>query len=136
MFWAEKGQGAFLNGRRLRISARDKMADCLFATGIPFLGKKKDGDRYLQRIDAVTGLSSGIRRFGSAALDLAYVAAARYDGYWESDLQPWDIAAGIVLVREAGGFVSDISGKRKMLETGSVIAATDKMHPTLTKLIK
>ncbi|MBL4614502.1 MAG: inositol monophosphatase [Magnetovibrio sp.] len=136
MFWGEKGQGAFLNGRRLRVSSRSAMPECLFATGIPFFGKKKAGDRYLERIDAVASLSSGIRRFGSAALDLAYVAAARYDGYWESDLQPWDIAAGIVLVREAGGFVSDIHGKRKMLETGSVIAATDKMHAPLMKLIQ
>lgn len=136
MFWAEKGQGAFLNGRRLRVSAREKMAECLFATGIPFLGKKKDNDRYLDRIDKVTSMSSGIRRFGSAALDLAFVAAARYDGYWEDGLQSWDIAAGIVLVREAGGFVTDIDGKRNMLENGSVIAAAEKMHTPLSKLIK
>ena len=136
MFWAEKGQGAFLNGRRLRVSAREKMADCLFATGIPFLGKKKDDERYLDRIDKVTSLSSGIRRFGSAALDLAYVAAARYDGYWECGLQSYDIAAGIVLVQEAGGFVSDIQGTKKMLDTGDIVAATDKMHPPLLKLVK
>ena len=86
MFWAEKGQGAFLNGRRLRVSGREKLAECLFATGIPFMGKVKDKDRYLDRIDAVTSVSSGLRRFGSAALDLAYVAAARYDGYWEAYL--------------------------------------------------
>jgi len=136
MFWAEKGQGAYLNGRRLRVSARVDLSDGLFATGVPFLGKKKDDDRFLQRIDAVTSVSSGIRRFGSAALDLAFVAAARYDGFWECDLQPWDMAAGIVLVREAGGFVSDIAGKRKMLENGSVVAATDKMHGPLLKLVK
>ena len=136
MFWAEKGQGAFLNGRRLRVSARAELPDALFATGIPFFGKKKDDDRYLERIDAVTSVSSGIRRFGSAALDLAFVAAARYDGYWECGLHPWDLAAGVVLVREAGGFVTDINGKKKILETGSVIAATDKMHGPLSKLVK
>lgn len=136
MFWAEKGQGAFLNGRRLRVSARSEMPECLFATGIPFFGKQKDEERYLGRIDAVTQRSSGIRRFGAAALDLAYVAAARYDGYWECGLQSWDIAAGIVLVREAGGFVSDIQGKKNMLESGSIVAATDKMHSPLLKLLK
>lgn len=136
MYWAEKGQGAFLNGRRLRVSARADMSECLFATGIPFLGKEKDDDRYLERIHAVTSVSSGIRRFGSAALDLAYVAAGRYDGYWEAGLQPYDIAAGIALVREAGGFVSDIFGKKNMLDNGSIVAATDKMHAPLLKLIK
>jgi len=135
MFWAEKGQGAFLNGRRLRVSARASFDECLFATGIPFLGMEKD-PRFLERLETVMKVSSGIRRFGSAALDLAYVAAGRYDGFWECGLQPWDMAAGIVLVREAGGFVSDISGKRKMLETGSVVAAADRVHPHLLKLIK
>ena len=90
----------------------------------------------MDRINAVTSVSSGLRRFGSAALDLAYVAAARYDGYWEAGLQPWDICAGITLVREAGGIVSDIEGKRKVMETGTVIAANQKVHPMLTKLVK
>ena len=135
MYWAEKGQGAFLNGRRLRVSARTSFADSLFATGVPFLGKNKD-PRFLERLENVMNVSSGIRRFGAAALDLAYVAAGRYDGFWECDLQPWDMAAGIVLVREAGGFVSDIAGKRKMLETGSIVAAADKIHPQLLKLLK
>jgi len=136
MFWAEKGQGAYLNGRRLRVSARASFSECLFATGLPFLGKEKDSDRYMQRVDSVTKVSAGIRRFGAAALDLAYVAAARFDGFWESGLQPWDMAAGVVLVREAGGFVTDMDGKRKMLDTGSVVAATDRVHPGLLKLVK
>ncbi|MBL4693191.1 MAG: inositol monophosphatase [Magnetovibrio sp.] len=135
MFWAEKGQGAFLNGRRLRVSARSTMADGLFSTGMPFLGMNKD-DRFLERLERVMRVSSGIRRFGAAALDLAYVAAARYDGFWECGLQPWDMAAGIVLVREAGGFVTDITGKRKMLETGDIVAGTDKLHGDLLKLVK
>lgn len=135
MFWAEKGQGAFLNGRRLRVSARTSFSECLFATGVPFMGKDSD-PRFLERLETIMNVSSGIRRFGSAALDLAFVAAGRYDGFWECDLKSWDIAAGIVLVREAGGFVTDITGKRKMLETGSVVAAADKVHPQFLKLLK
>ncbi|PCI39699.1 MAG: inositol monophosphatase [Rhodospirillaceae bacterium] len=135
MFWAEKGQGAFLNGRRLRVSARANMADALFATGVPFLGMEKD-ERFLERLESVMKISSGIRRFGSAALDLAYVAAARYDGFWECGLKSWDMAAGIVMVREAGGYVTDIKGKRKMMETGDIVAGTDKLHSTLLKLVK
>jgi len=135
MFWAEKGQGAYLNGRRLRVSARTDMADALFSTGMPFLGMEKD-ERFLERLNSVMRISSGIRRFGSAALDLAYVAAARYDGFWECGLKSWDMAAGVVLVREAGGFVTDIQGKRKMLETGDIVAGTDKLHANLLKLVK
>ena len=135
MYWAEKGQGAFLNGKRLRVSARSTMPESLFATGAPFLGKPKD-PRFFERLEKVTKASSGIRRFGSAALDLAYVAAGRYDGFWECGLQPYDMAAGIVLVREAGGFVTDIEGKRDMLGTGSVVAAADKIHDLLLKLVK
>lgn len=135
LYWAEKGQGAFLNGRRLRVSGRAHLAEGLFATGVPFLGMEKDA-RFLERLESVMKVSSGIRRFGSAALDLAYVAAGRYDGFWECGLQPWDMAAGIVLVREAGGFVSDIDGKRKMLDSGTVVAASDKLHAPLLKLVK
>ena len=135
MYWAEKGQGAFLNGRRLRVSARASFSECLFATGVPFLGAEKD-PRFLERLENVMKVSSGIRRFGSAALDLAYVAAGRYDGFWECGLKSWDMAAGIVMVREAGGFVSDITGKRKILETGTIVAAADRVHPQLLKLIK
>ena len=135
MYWAEKGQGAYLNGKRLRVSGRTDMAECLFATGVPFLGKPKD-PRFFERLEKVTMASSGIRRFGSAALDLAFVAAGRYDGFWECGLQPYDMAAGIVLVREAGGFVSDIEGKRDMLGTGSVVAAAEKVHAPLLKLVK
>lgn len=135
MFWAEKGQGAFLNGRRLRVSARSNMAEGVFSTGVPFLGMDKD-ERFLERLNSVMSVSSGIRRFGSAALDLAYVAAARYDGFWECGLKSWDMAAGIVLVREAGGFITDIKGKRNMLESGDIVAANEKLHPQLLKLIK
>ncbi|MCK5444205.1 MAG: inositol monophosphatase [Rhodospirillaceae bacterium] len=135
MYWAEKGQGAFLNGRRLRVSARKEVSESIFATGIPFMESGKE-ERFLERLDAVMSVSAGVRRFGSAALDLAYVAAGRYDGFWETGLKPWDIAAGIALVREAGGFVTDIRGKKHMMETGDIIAANDRMHGQLLKLVK
>ena len=108
-FWAEKGRGAWLQDRRLRVSSRREMADALIATGIPYKGHG-DHDRFRRIFDAVAPEVAGIRRFGSAALDLAWVAAGRYDGFWEEDLQFWDIAAGLLLVREAGGFVTDFRG--------------------------
>jgi len=133
MFWAEKGQGAYLNGRRIRVSARRRLEESLFATGIPFAGKL-DHDRFLSQLKAVMAVSAGVRRFGSAALDLAYVAAGRYEGFWEFGLHPWDIAAGIVLVREAGGFVTDIGGGG-MMESGEILAANDSLHGPLLKIL-
>ena len=133
MFWAEKGQGAYLNGRRIRVSARRRLEKSLFATGIPFAGKQ-DHDRFLSQLKAVMAVSAGVRRFGSAALDLAYVAAGRYEGFWEFGLHPWDIAAGIVLVREAGGFVTDIGGGG-MMESGEILAANDSLHGPLLKIL-
>jgi len=135
MFWAEKGGGAYLNGHRIRVSARREMEDSLFATGIPF-ADKKDHARYLRQLKVVMAGSSGVRRFGSAALDLAYVAAGRYEGFWEIGLHPWDIAAGIVLVREAGGFVSDIAGGAEMMATGEIVAANDHLHGPLVKILR
>jgi len=134
MFVAEKGQGAYLNNRRLRVSARKDLQESLFATGIPFAGKSGH-DRYLQQLKAVMAVSAGVRRFGSAALDLAYVAAGRYEGFWEMGLFPWDIAAGIVLVREAGGFVTDLKGGNEMMASGGIIAANDLLHGTLAKTL-
>ena len=133
MFWAEKGQGAYLNGRRIRVSARRRLEESLFATSIPFAGKQ-DHDRFLSQLKAVMAVSAGVRRFGSAALDLAYVAAGRYEGFWEFGLHPWDIAAGIVLVREAGGFVTDIGGGG-MMESGEILAANDSLHGPLLKIL-
>ncbi len=135
MFWAEKGQGAYMNGRRLRVSSRRNMEESLFATGIPFKGRPGHQD-FLKQAEAVMAVSSGIRRFGAASLDLAYVAAGRYDGFWETGLKPWDIAAGIILVREAGGFVTEVSGKRDMLKTGSILAANDQIHTELARILK
>ena len=108
------------------------MEESLFATGIPFAGKD-DHDRFLAQLKEVMAVSAGVRRFGSAALDLAYVAAGRFEGFWEIGLHPWDIAAGIVLVREAGGFVTDVAGGAGMMESGEIIAANDHLHGVLLK---
>ncbi len=134
MFWAAKGEGAHLNDRRLRVSGRSDMAQCLFATGIPYKGRPGH-QAFLDGARAVMEVSAGIRRMGSAALDLAYVAAGRYDGYWEDGIKSWDMAAGLLLVREAGGFVTDIAGGGRMFETGSVIAANDHLHAPLSRLL-
>ena len=133
-FWAEKGRGAWLNERRLRVSARRDLADALIATGIPYFGHGDLG-RWTKILQAVAPSVAGIRRFGSAALDLAWVAAGRYDGVWEEDLQYWDVAAGILLVREAGGFVSDFRGSDAGLPKGQIIAANDQLHSRLHKLV-
>jgi myo-inositol-1(or 4)-monophosphatase len=133
-FWAEKGRGSWLNERRLRVSSRRDLADALIATGIPY---KAHGD--LERFDRILGAISpevaGIRRYGSAALDLAWVAAGRFDGFWEEDLQYWDIAAGLLLVREAGGFVTDFRGGDTNLANGQVLAGNDQLHSKLHKLL-
>jgi myo-inositol-1(or 4)-monophosphatase len=135
MYWGEKGAGAYVNDRRLRVSARRQLGEALVGTGMPF-GDRANDRAYLATLAAVMAATSGIRRMGSAALDLAYVAAGRYDGYWEFGLQPWDIAAGILLVREAGGYVSDMAGAHDMMATGDVLAANDHLHLPLGAVIK
>ena len=134
MFWAEKGNGAWLNDRRMRVSSRSHMYQSIFATGIPFMGRG-DHKQFLQQIESVMAVSAGVRRFGSAALDLAYVAAGRFDGFWESNLQPWDIAAGIIIVREAGGMITEINGRDSMLQTGSVLASNPNLYKELGQTI-
>lgn len=135
MFWAEKGAGAFLNGNRLRVSARRAMEESLFATGIPFKGKEGH-DFFLAQLKAVMAVTAGVRRCGSAALDIAYVAAGRFDGFWEAGLNPWDMAAGIVLVREAGGLVSDLGGGTDMMASGNILAANGALHRPLAKVLE
>ena len=135
MFTAERGKGAFLNDRRLRVAARTELADCVIVTGIPHRGKSGQ-ELFLKEMQAVMTNSVGIRSTGAAALDLAWVAAGRFDGFWERNLRPWDLAAGIVILREAGGFVSDADGKDKMLATGSVVAGNETIQRTLLKLLK
>jgi myo-inositol-1(or 4)-monophosphatase len=135
LYHAEKGGGTFLNDRRLRVSARRKMEESIFATGIPFKGRDGHED-FLETVPKVMNAAAGVRRFGAASLDMAYVSAGRYEGYWESGIKPWDIAAGIILVREAGGYVTDRKGGQDMLGLGSVVAANDQLHRTLLDLVK
>jgi myo-inositol-1(or 4)-monophosphatase len=134
-FWAEKGEGAFLTDQRLRVASRRRLNDAVIATGIPFRGRGEHKP-FLGQLEAVMANTAGVRRFGSAALDLAYVAAGRFDGFWEQWLAPWDMAAGILLVREAGGFVTEIDGGSNMLRTGSILAGNQHMHDALTRLIR
>ncbi|WP_267433647.1 inositol monophosphatase family protein [Sphingomonas sp. GM_Shp_1] len=133
-FWAEKGRGAWLQDGRLRVSSRRDLSEALISTGIPFLGHG-DFVQWSRIFGAIAPQVAGIRRFGSAALDLAWVAAGRYDGFWESGLKPWDAAAGMLLVREAGGFVSDFRGGDKSLERGEYLAANEGLHSKLHKLL-
>ena len=135
MYVAEKGQGAYLNDKRLRVAARKKLNESLIATGIPYLGHG-DHERFSAELAAAMGATAGVRRFGAASLDLAYVAAGRFDGYWERGLSPWDVAAGILLVREAGGVVTDLDGSGRVLENGHILAASELLHPQILKLIK
>lgn len=134
LYTAERGRGAFLNDRRMRVSARTAMTECLFATGLPFHGKPGH-EEALKETGAVMNMAAGVRRFGAASLDLAFVAAGRYDGYWEHGLQPWDIAAGLLLVREAGGMVTDLSGADNMLKTGDILATNGSTHDRLRQLL-
>lgn len=134
-FTAEKGKGAFLNDRRIRVAARSDLATAVIGTGIPHSGRPGH-DGFLEEVRAVMGTSAGVRRTGSAALDLAWTAAGRFDGFWESNLRAWDVAAGIVLVKEAGGYVTDTAGKDKMLDTGNIVAGNETIHLKLLKLLK
>ncbi|MFN4309353.1 MAG: inositol monophosphatase family protein [Ferrovibrio sp.] len=134
LFWAEKGIGAYVNERRLRVSARRKLTEAVFGTGIPFHGRPGHA-AFVKDLTTIMPEVAGIRRMGAAALDLCYVAAGRFDGFWESGLSAWDMAAGIVLVREAGGMVTDLSGGDQMLANGSIVAANDVLHAPLRKLL-
>lgn len=135
MFTAEKGQGAWHNERRLRVSGRRDLADALVATGIPHRGRPGH-EGFLGEVNAVMREVSGVRRFGSAALDLAWVAAGRYDAFWERSLSSWDVAAGIVLVREAGGIVSDLASGQDMLTNGHILASNGNLHGPMLKTLK
>jgi myo-inositol-1(or 4)-monophosphatase len=133
MFWAEKGVGAFLNDKRLRVSGRKDMREALFATGIPFGGVARKAE-FSATLHKLMPQVAGVRRFGAAALDLAWVAAGRYDGFWELGLKPWDIAAGLVLVREAGGFVSDPDGNDPY-PSGMVVCGNPTLQPKLREVV-
>ena len=133
-FWAEKARGAWLQDKRLRVSARRHLDEALVATGIPFAGHG-DVAEWGKIYHALAPQVAGIRRFGSAALDLAWVAAGRYDGFWESGLKPWDSAAGCLLVREAGGFVTDWRGRSEPICDATVLAGNDPLHSRLHKIL-
>jgi myo-inositol-1(or 4)-monophosphatase len=135
MFVAERGKGAFLNDHRLRVAARQRLADAHVACGLPHPGR---GDLALngREVAAMQARAAGLREFGAAALDLAWVAAGRFDAYWERDLGAWDLAAGVVLVREAGGFVSDLDGGDAMLGKGHVVAGNEVLHGETLKALK
>jgi myo-inositol-1(or 4)-monophosphatase len=135
LFIAERGKGAFLNDARLRVAGRRQLNECVIACGLPHIGR---GDHALSR-NEMTELQprvAGLRRFGSAALDMAYIAAGRFDGYWERNLQPWDLAAGTIIVREAGGIVSGLTGDDDALRTGNVICGNEYVHAELVKILK
>jgi myo-inositol-1(or 4)-monophosphatase len=136
LYTAEKGHGAYHNNRRLRVTARKTLPPSLIATGLPWMGREDGMARALAETKAVLSTTSGIRRFGAASLDMAFVAEGRFDGYWERGLSPWDIAAGIVLVREAGGMITDLNGGQDMLNSGDILTANEHLHPQLLKLLK
>jgi len=135
LYVAERGKGAFLNDTRLRVAARKELKDCVVACGLPHIGR---GDHELSRREmaALQTRVAGLRRFGAASLDLAYVAAGRLDGYWERNLKPWDMAAGMILIREAGGVVSDIQTPGDPLVSGDVVCGNETIHAALTNILR
>ncbi|MCP9229414.1 inositol monophosphatase [Mesorhizobium sp. LMG 17147] len=135
LYTAERGGGAFMNDRRLRVAGRTKLVDAVIGCGMPHLGRGQHGN-FLIELRNVMAEVSGVRRLGSASLDLAYVAAGRMDGFWETGLSAWDVAAGILLIREAGGFVSDFAGGQDVLNAGSLVAGNELIQRALLKTIK
>lgn len=135
MYFAEKGAGAWMNDSRLRVSDRSRMIESIFATGLPF-GGRPDLPEALQALARILPGCAGVRRWGSAALDMAYVAAGRYDGFWERRLNAWDLAAGLILVREAGGLAEPLQSGGDILNDGTVICANEAMFQPLAKLVR
>ncbi|MCU0789988.1 MAG: inositol monophosphatase [Nitratireductor sp.] len=135
LYAAERGGGAFMNDRRLRVAARRDLADCVLGTGIPHLGRRNHSV-FLEQQRKIMLQVSGVRRMGAAALDLAFVASGRFDGFWESGLMAWDMAAGIILIREAGGFVSDLAGGQDMFDSGEIAAGNEIIHGKLLETIR
>lgn len=135
LFWAEKGKGCFVNDKRLRVAGRKHLDESVLGTGIPFLGHGQHA-RFLKELHQISQRVAGVRRFGAASLDLAYVAAGRLDGFWERDLKPWDMAAGLLMIQEAGGKVTDMDGGEDMLTKGSICTANLELHPLLLDKLK
>jgi myo-inositol-1(or 4)-monophosphatase len=136
LFVAEKGQGAYHNNRRMRVAARRTLAESMIACGIPPLARIKDHARFKIELAAAMAKAGNIRRLGAAAIDLAMVASGRFDGYWERGINPWDVAGGIVMVREAGGFVTDLDGGAHMLAKGEICAGNEAIHRQLLDLVR
>jgi myo-inositol-1(or 4)-monophosphatase len=137
MFTAEKGHGAYLNDKRLRVAGRKTLNDTVIATGAPRIGHDEEHHaRFRAQIRDVMVATAAVRRFGAASLDLAWVAAGRFDGFWEEALSSWDMAAGLLLVKEAGGVATDMTGGERMLTLGHILAANEQLHPQLLKLLK
>jgi len=136
LFTASRGVGAQLDGRRIRVSDQPNLEQSLIGTGFPFRGKEEGLDEYMPMFRAVMASTAGIRRPGAASLDLAYVAAGRLDGFWESGLQPWDMAAGVLLIQEAGGIVSDLEGGDRWMTRGDILTANVKLHRALGQLLQ
>ncbi|MBU6235972.1 MAG: inositol monophosphatase [Alphaproteobacteria bacterium] len=134
MFWASKGQGAFISNRKIRVSGRAVLEDGLVGTGTPAKGRGNH-ELFARDMQRVLPQVSGMRRMGSAALDLAYVACGRFDSYWEREIQPWDVAAGILIVREAGGLVSEVNGGKNVLYGGSILAANPAVYQDMLGLL-
>ena len=130
MFSAVRGQGAFLNGRRIRVTPTKRLATALMSTGIPFRARYRF-EQYFRSLKTISLASAGMRRGGSAALDLAYVASGRFDGFWEINLSPWDVAAGALLIKEAGGKISDLWGGKNFLKSGDILASNGRIHQEL-----
>jgi myo-inositol-1(or 4)-monophosphatase len=135
LFTAERGKGAFLNDKRIRVAGRQRLVDAVLACGLPHHGRG-DLDRFRREFAAVQDKVAGLRRFGAATLDLAWVAAGRLDAYWERDISPWDMAAGLLMVREAGGYVSDLDGGDAMLAKGHILAGNETMHREVLRLLR
>ena len=134
LFTAERGGGAFVNDRRLRVAARKNLSDAVIGCGVPHLGRGNHG-KFLIELRHVMGEVAGMRRLGSASLDLAYVAAGRFDGFWERDLSAWDVAAGILLIREAGGYATDLQGGSAIFDTGTIVAGNEYIHKALREVL-
>jgi myo-inositol-1(or 4)-monophosphatase len=135
LFWAEKGKGCFVNDKRLRVAGRKHLDESVLGTGIPFLGHGQHA-RFLKELHQISQRVAGVRRFGAASLDLAYVAAGRLDGFWERDLKPWDMAAGLLMIQEAGGKVTDMDGTDDPLGSGTICAANLDLHPLMLEKLK
>ncbi len=135
MFFAEKGTGAWMNESRLRVSGRHRMIESIFATGLPF-GGRADLPETLKDLGRLLPVCAGVRRWGAASLDLAYVASGRYDGFWERRLKPWDVAAGMLIVKEAGGLVEAIRPERNILQHGEIVCSNEPVFSTFAKTIR